>query len=72
MQSLDGNTHHVKHCIDYLRQSIACAADVTLEPFDMKIGGTRTWAVNHQCRDMNVLRDWVEENRVWDFTRIEG
>lgn len=30
---------HVRHCLDYLRQSIMCAADSNLEPVNDNLGG---------------------------------
>ena len=45
---------HVKHCFDYLRQALMCAADMTLEllrpPQEGKIPGVHGWGVEHVCR----------------------
>lgn len=46
---------HVHHCLDYLRQSIICAGDMTLEwPKQDGPGqgiAVDGWGVPHQCRD---------------------
>jgi hypothetical protein len=54
---------HGRHCIDYLRQSLMCAADHTLEPVDPKLGGVTGWGVKRTCRDWDGLKSWAEERR---------
>jgi Mycotoxin biosynthesis protein UstYa len=55
----------VQDCFDYLRQSILCHADSTLEPFLESDGVTLTtqgssgWGVQHKCRLFDQLRAWV-------------
>ena len=60
--SLLERNHHIKHCLDYLRDQIMCSADTSLE--HARVGGTGTevdsWGVVHQCRD------WTQ---VWEFAR---
>lgn len=60
--SLLERNHHIKHCLDYLRNQIMCSADTSLE--HARVGGTDTevdsWGVVHQCRD------WTQ---VWEFAR---
>lgn len=60
---LDDNERHVRHCFDYLRQSLMCAADGTLEPVDFSLGGVTGWGVKRQCRDYEALKLWAEERR---------
>ena len=46
---------HINHCFDYLRQSITCAGDMTLEWPRLEANGDRFvvegWGVPHQCKD---------------------
>lgn len=38
--------HHLLHCVYYLRQTVLCASDETLEPYTEQIGVN----VTHECR----------------------
>ncbi|KAH7092268.1 hypothetical protein FB567DRAFT_516880 [Paraphoma chrysanthemicola] len=65
-----GNDHkaqhepaHTRHCFDYLRQSIMCAADATLEPVVQELGGITGWSVERVCRRFEQLSAWVAEWR---------
>lgn len=46
---------HVYHCLDYLRQAISCAGDMTLEWPREEADGRRFavdgWGIEHQCVD---------------------
>lgn len=55
---------HVRHCIDYLRQSLLCHADANLEMPNMEAGGVTGFGFERQCRDIKQLRAWAEEWRV--------
>lgn len=55
---------HMKHCFDYLRQSIMCAADVTPEWIQPGENMTTGWGYTHQCRDFDGLKRWAQKNRV--------
>jgi hypothetical protein len=46
---------HIQHCLDYLRQSLMCHADTTLEPDDVGINGAHGFGVRHNCKDWNQL-----------------
>ncbi|KAI0448093.1 hypothetical protein F4803DRAFT_496473 [Xylaria telfairii] len=50
---------HVRHCIDYLRQSLMCHADTNLEPVRKDLGGVTGFGSEHKCRDFDKLKDWV-------------
>lgn len=69
-QELEG---HMNHCFDYIRQSIQCCADPTLEPFVDEDGmvplphGSSGYGVVHQCRNYHGLAEWIEENRLTEF-----
>lgn len=54
---------HSRHCVDYLRQSLMCAADLTLEPIDPELGGVTGWGVKRTCRDWAKLKSWAEDRR---------
>jgi hypothetical protein len=48
---------HDGHCFDYLRQSIMCSADMTLE----HTNGTG-WGVQHECRNMDDILKFVSKH----------
>ena len=54
---------HAKHCLDYLRQSLICTADSTLEPVDATTDTVSGMHVVHQCRDFEGLKTWTEEHQ---------
>lgn len=52
---------HLAHCFDYIRQSILCAADTTIE------GSTNYgegWGARHQCKDIEAIKAWANDNSV--------
>ncbi|KLO18219.1 hypothetical protein SCHPADRAFT_125502 [Schizopora paradoxa] len=55
---------HSLHCLDYLRQSILCNADLTLERFDPleRVISQPKLGTVHVCRDWTVLFKSLEEN----------
>ncbi|PTB65858.1 hypothetical protein BBK36DRAFT_1120758 [Trichoderma citrinoviride] len=72
---------HTLHCLDYLRESIICASDSTLEPFKPSFDtvaprkGVDGYGTPHQCRDFGKLRNWAESFRYNDnqgFETYEG
>jgi len=54
---------HIRHCFDYLRQSLMCASDTTLEPVDTNLGGVTGWDVSRSCRNYEQLKDWAKAHR---------
>ena len=54
---------HASHCFDYLRQSIACAADTALEPRNKQHSGVQGWGVEHRCRNFEAVKEWAERWR---------
>ena len=64
-------SEHIRHCLDYIRQSIICSADTNLEPVDMeelkKTGDVKVtgWGFSRTCRDINNVRAWAEEHGVF-------
>jgi len=55
--------HHIRHCFDYLRQALMCAADTNLEVIDWKIGGSTGWGFERQCRNYDEVVAWAEKWR---------
>ena len=56
--------HHVRHCLGYLRTSILCRPDLTLEPGDFT---QRDFDVDwvgetHTCRDHSVIYDFLDKD----------
>ncbi|MCJ1330825.1 hypothetical protein MMC10_007512 [Thelotrema lepadinum] len=50
---------HVRHCFDFLRQNIMCAADTNFEPVDPVTGGTRGYGEEKVCRDFEGVKRWA-------------
>lgn len=46
---------HVRHCIDLLRQSLMCNADITLEYEEQNVNGVHGFGTKHQCRSWELL-----------------
>jgi hypothetical protein len=57
---------HGRHCIEYLRQSLTCNPDLTLEPIEIGGKGLKTWHVEHHCTSFEGLSKWAVENRLRD------
>ncbi|EGX93791.1 hypothetical protein CCM_02060 [Cordyceps militaris CM01] len=57
---------HLMHCFDYLRQTIMCFGDTTLEwlPAPPRDNGSTGWGFEHKCRSFDAISHWVEENRL--------
>ncbi|TFK41685.1 hypothetical protein BDQ12DRAFT_392738 [Crucibulum laeve] len=55
---------HADHCLNYLRQTILCSADMTLEP-ELVLGSQDVGeglAVTHVCKDWSAVHDFAEKN----------
>lgn len=55
---------HMDHCFNYLRQSIECAGDLTVEWAKINADGVRKgiqgWGIAHEgCRDRDALEDFA-------------
>lgn len=64
----DHGENHMRHCFDYLRQAITCAADMSMEKLresdDGRIfPGVDGWGSEHQCRDLGEVEDWAVRYR---------
>ncbi|KAK6510076.1 hypothetical protein TWF481_004789 [Arthrobotrys musiformis] len=64
--SHDHDVVHTKHCLEYLRNSIVCAADSALEPWKKELNGVDGFGNTHMCRDFEGLFKWAEEFRATD------
>jgi hypothetical protein len=65
------NPHHASHCFEYLRNSIMCSLDMTLEgAYSVYQEGGR--GQGHVCRDREEVYRWIEERRVDDRRDILG
>ena len=71
---------HVPHCLEYLRQTVVCHADPTLE-FTMEVSkeedprpGVHRFVdgqyVTHQCRDYQALVMWAGKHSYKNSSRI--
>ncbi|KAH8894750.1 hypothetical protein GQ53DRAFT_643036 [Thozetella sp. PMI_491] len=62
---------HSRHCFEYLRQSILCCGDMTLEGRqttfpDRNSPGSDGWDAKHVCKDYGQIRRHLEKNRADD------
>ncbi|KAI0418349.1 hypothetical protein F5X98DRAFT_337826 [Xylaria grammica] len=55
-----GRPAHVRHCIDYLRQSLMCHADTNVEPIQADLGGVTGFGSEKTCRDYGRVTAWAE------------
>ncbi|KAI3342238.1 hypothetical protein F4824DRAFT_195251 [Ustulina deusta] len=56
------HTMHVEHCVDYLRQGVMCAADLTMIPVQWSTKRDRILQdteVVHTCRDFEKIHEWT-------------
>jgi hypothetical protein len=68
--SPQANELHVAHCFDYLRQSIMCCGDLSLEKAvigeDGKImHSTNGWNVEHRCKAWDEVFEVTESMNPW-------
>lgn len=63
---------HMQHCLNYLRQEILCASDVTLEPADIldRDHTMERFGSVHVCKDWEALYEDAEAN--WKGWLREG
>jgi hypothetical protein len=52
---------HIRHCFDYIRQTIMCAADTNLEVLDHETHKTSGWGQPRICRDYGSVFNWAEK-----------
>lgn len=51
---------HIRHCYDYIRQALLCAADTNLEVLDHETHLTNGWGQPKTCRDYTQIFAWAE------------
>ncbi|KAM0795053.1 hypothetical protein BDR22DRAFT_894522 [Usnea florida] len=56
--------YHAKHCVEYLRQALICAADSTIEPGNATSRHVTGSGVVHECRDFDGLYAWTEQRKL--------
>ena len=65
----DHEKAHLEHCFDYLRQSVMCCADTTVEWANPHSGPTQKplidgWGIPHgQCKDWDKLLELITEHQ---------
>ncbi|KAI1172801.1 hypothetical protein F4777DRAFT_581563 [Nemania sp. FL0916] len=59
--SHDIRPSHIRHCIDYLRQSLMCHADMNLEPVNLNLGGVTGFNSRRKCYDIDKVKEWAQE-----------
>ncbi|KAI1120109.1 hypothetical protein F5Y10DRAFT_259064 [Nemania abortiva] len=58
---------HLRHCFDYLRQSVMCSADTNLEPVIEGRRGVNGFGSDRKCRDFSRLSAWADKWGVEDL-----
>lgn len=71
--NLDLNIPHFDHCIDTLRQSLMCYAD--LSPLQWHWNHHKqcyepTWDVPRQCRNFDAVQEWATERNTTGMVPI--
>ncbi|CAI7574166.1 unnamed protein product [Penicillium glandicola] len=59
---------HRTHCVEYLRQSILCSADTTLEGETGAWATSTGWGQTHSCVDFDALTEFANERAIWNLT----
>lgn len=57
------NVMHLRHCFDYLRRVLMCAADTNLEHLDPHTDATTGWGSERTCRDFQSVKHVAESWR---------
>ncbi|RDI81222.1 hypothetical protein Vi05172_g8789 [Venturia inaequalis] len=59
---------HRSHCVEYLRQSIICNGDTTLEGETGAWATSTGWGQTHSCVNFDALTEWADGRAIWDLT----
>ncbi|KDR69141.1 hypothetical protein GALMADRAFT_215420 [Galerina marginata CBS 339.88] len=62
---------HIRHCVDSVRQSLMCSADISVIVWQWSDELQETFPrgnIAHTCRNYEKIQDWAKE-RVFDFSR---
>ncbi|KAH9899235.1 hypothetical protein C8Q73DRAFT_638317 [Cubamyces lactineus] len=63
-----GFAHHVEHCLRFMRQTVLCQADTTLDDAGVELKDGRWeyystgYGAVHRCRDWTALRRYLTEH----------
>lgn len=70
---LTDTSHHLVHCMMYMRQLFMCNADATLEPGDFMARNLSIdrMGVTCQCRDWRTVAKWIDQNAV-EWAKYNG
>lgn len=69
--SHDSSPEHIYHCIDYLRQTIMCAADTNLEPRIESLKGVSGFGSVHVCRDFDHVKNFVTKWEAFNQSKLQ-
>jgi len=57
---------HIHHCYDYLRQTISCGGDMTMEWPRTEKDGRRFavdgWGIPHECKNWDMIMEYMDNN----------
>lgn len=59
-----GRDIHVDHCVDAIRQSLMCSADISTVVWQWSDGLQKNvfqGGVAHMCRDFDMIQDWARQ-----------
>lgn len=59
---------HRSHCVEYLRQSILCNGDTTLEGETGSWTKSTGWGQTHSCVDFEALTEMANDRAIWDLS----
>ncbi|GAB7336039.1 hypothetical protein MBLNU13_g08855t1 [Cladosporium sp. NU13] len=74
IQRDDDTFRHWDHCIDSLRQTIMCHADVAPIPFHVNVPVSKgifpRLATTHTCRNFTKIQEWARDRTIgeWEFS----
>ncbi|KAJ8063518.1 hypothetical protein OCU04_007393 [Sclerotinia nivalis] len=57
---------HMRHCLDFLRQSLMCCGDSSIEKVNPELKGVTGWDTEHMCTNWGELQEWVGERQRLD------
>ena len=57
---------HIRHCLDYLRQSLMCCMDTTAETKERGSNGVKGFGTEHNCKDWEQLMQWISKRHTAD------
>jgi len=61
---------HIRHCFDYLRHALTCAADTNLEQINWEYRGVTGWGFERKCRNYHAVVEFAELWRTHEQTAI--